>query len=378
MSTLTEKAKVSKENLRQYLQEKELEGLWYGILMVLLGIKEASLLAYELNISRTAVYKKIGAVIQATLEVLEPVPPGRKKGPKNLEEARLAIFALKEENKALKKENKLLKKEHTLLRAAYFFLQKQHKILKEATMVELELPYTRFTAKEKAFVLELVEQFASFGGTLKEFARLTGKCYRTILSWSKVFKEQGVRGLVDNSTATSMPREIPKHIKKAVWRCHQKYPSWGGKQISFHLKNKENINVSKYQVYKILSEPKPEPEKKNRYTFGKKNMAIAMDYVELKVGELKAELLLLVDDATRMITGWKLDLTTSTAQAVEAVKDSVSKYGWMLIVKTDNGKEFRASFTEALLKLGIYHLASPYYYAQFKGNVSYCTSLVTC
>ncbi len=146
---------------------------------------------------------------------------------------------------------------------------------------------------------------------------------------------------MDGSTATSTPREKPRHVKKAVWKCHRQYHSWGGKQISFHLKNKANITVSKYQVHKILSEPPPEPVKNNRYSFGEKNLAVALDYVELKAGTLKAQLLVLVDDATRMITGWKLALSTSTAQAVETLTDTIARYGKMLIVKTDNGKEFR-------------------------------------
>lgn len=216
MATLPERTEVGKANLPQYLQEKGIERLFYGILMVLSGMKEANSLASELNISRTMVYKRLNAVIRAVLEVLEPAPAGRNKGPGNMEEARLVIFTLKEENKALKEENRLLKKEYTLLQAAYFFLQKQYSALKEAAMVELEMPYTRFSAEEKARVLDMAKRFTSFGGTLKEFAQLTGKCYRTLLKWSKVFKEQGMQGLADDSTASSTPREIPKRIRKAV------------------------------------------------------------------------------------------------------------------------------------------------------------------
>ena len=80
MSTLTEQSKVSKHTLFGYLQEHHLTELWSGILMVLLGMKETSLLANELKISRTALYKKLNAVIRAILAALEPGPPGRPKG----------------------------------------------------------------------------------------------------------------------------------------------------------------------------------------------------------------------------------------------------------------------------------------------------------
>jgi hypothetical protein len=49
------------------------------------------------------------------LEVLDPAPAGRPKGPRTLAEASVKIFALEEENKALKLENKGLKREQTIL-----------------------------------------------------------------------------------------------------------------------------------------------------------------------------------------------------------------------------------------------------------------------
>ncbi|BCV20523.1 hypothetical protein hamaS1_05920 [Moorella sp. Hama-1] len=159
-------------------------------------------------------------------------------------------------------------------------------------------------------------------------------------------------------------------MRQAIVACHEHYPHWGAKQIAHYLGQKQSLKVSPATVHKVLKQEHPVPpwdkeRRRKRHTLGRVNFATCIDHAEIAIGGLKAHLCLLLDETSRFILGWSLDLSKSAAQVVELIKAVSHQYGRPTLAKTDNAPEFRQEFRQLINALGIYHLNS----APFNGKV---------
>lgn len=280
---------------------------------------------------------------------------------------------LERENRELKKEIRQVERANACLQAVVTFLT----VLLTPLLGGLDKAYRRFSAQDKYAVLAAMEKLKEEGGTILGFSHVVHKAYSTLLRWRSLVrgktKDQALELLADKAAAHRKPGLAP-FVRQAITYCHEKFPHWGAKQIARHLQKKQGLKVSPATVHKILKQEHPDGpwDKKRRqklHTFGVAGLAFCLDHAELAVGQAKAWVLLLLDETSRFILGFSLEVSKSTEKAVDLVRAAIDQYGRPLLVKTDNAPEFRQEFRALIGALGLFHLNSPYYYAPFNGKV---------
>lgn len=380
MNSLQDINEISKSNLVEKLNFYGIYNVFCAIISVLCGKMTVTEGAALVGVSRNTFYEKMNKVIRAIVKELISGKPGPKSKEEDPEWAKSEIERVKAENNQLRKEINGLKIKIVHLSATVFFLKKLVFDIEQQLMEKIQLTYTRFSKEEKYQVFVYMTQVKELGGTIKEFSKATGKCYRTLMSWFKAAKgkteEEALKALADKSSATSKKNQLPLWIKQLIVKTKKKYLHWGCDQISKHLKRlkPKPVKVCTTTVWNVLKEyfPDEDPDAAWRmwkHTFNMPKVVACLDFAEVKLGDAKAYLLLAIDETTRYILDWKLCMDTSTELALGMVKTIKSRYKELLIVKTDNGKEFREQFKQGLGQLGIFHLPSPIYYAIFQGKI---------
>lgn len=93
-----------------------------------------------------------------------------------------------------------------------------------------------------------------------------------------------------------------------------------------------------------------------------------MDFTTiLKTPHYRLQLLTISDQRSRFLFPTALFLNTSTQHVINHLEELFIKYGKPLLIKVDNGPEFKIVCRRQLKDLGIYLLNNPLYYGQFNG-----------
>lgn len=107
---------------------------------------------------------------------------------------------------------------------------------------------------------------------------------------------------------------------------------------------------------------------KKRWCFAKGTDVWTVDFTcILKTEHFKLQLLTISDHRSRFLFPTALFINTSTELVVDYLEDLFMKYGKPMIVKADNGPEFRIVCKDKLKALSVYLLSNPLHYGQFSG-----------
>jgi hypothetical protein len=107
---------------------------------------------------------------------------------------------------------------------------------------------------------------------------------------------------------------------------------------------------------------------KKRWCFAQGTNVWTVDFTcIIKTDYFKLQLLTVSDQRSRFLFPTALFLNTSTDIVVDHLKNLFLKFGKPMIIKADNGPEFRIECCEQLRELSVYLLNSPQYYGQFCG-----------
>lgn len=316
---------------------------------------------------------------EALAETFAAKQPGRPRKDAVYGEAAAHIRVLAAQVEQTAAEAAALRKENTTLKLALAYTRKLLQIFSGGEKADRSL---RFTGEQKLAVCQLAAEAKTQGLSLQAFARATGKCYTTILQWFRLYDPEqadavNVQALTDKpSTAAHIHNKLENWVVAVIRRVALRHPDWGGRQIALHLRRLAwtKLHVAPSTVYEYLAQWRG-PKKggptggNNRYRFLRPGAAWCLDFCELRAGGLKASLLLVLDDCTRQILAWRLVSARSTAGVLATLKQTMADVGKPLLVKADNGPEFRSAFRAGLLSLGVAALNSPYYYAPFNGKV---------
>ncbi|MBE3572856.1 MAG: DDE-type integrase/transposase/recombinase [Moorella humiferrea] len=367
MASITSTRLTGNSQLDQEIISRGLDARWQLLIQLLTGQIAVTAAAQKAGVSRVTIYQWLSHFVMGALAGLT----GQKPGPKVDWQARCR--ELEAENKALKQEIKRLKRLYTQAQAVINFLS----AILRPLLGTLNTAYRRFSAADKWTILQYLESLRTQGGTIMGFSQAVQKAYSTLLRWRKLVrgknKAEALAILADKTQAFAEPR-LPAATRQAIVACHEQYPHWGAKQIAHYLGQKQGLKMSPATVHKVLKQEHPsapwdKERRQKRHTFGRVNFATCIDHAEITLGGLKAQLCLLLDETSRFILGWSLDLSKSAAQVVDLIKTVSRQYGRPTLVKTDNAPEFRQEFRRLINVLGIFHLNSPYYYAPFNGKV---------
>jgi putative transposase len=193
----------------------------------------------------------------------------------------------------------------------------------------------RYSDQEISTILQ-----ACHGRTHTEVSKLCGIKPSTISKWQRRHKEP-----------TAVKTEEPhyngyhKHWQRVLelWRSK---PGLGPAQLSNQLR-RENIKISVSTVRNILEENGYTPpraviksERVLRYEAARPRELVHMDFKHFYIHKQKTFLLLLQDDYSRFLCGYKLTDSENMDSVIEVFEDCISKYGKMLMLMTDAGSAF--------------------------------------
>lgn len=196
----------------------------------------------------------------------------------------------------------------------------------------------RYSDAQRKLVLEAEDRFGNV-----EAKRLTGIRAATISTWKNRAKRAAV-----GITAEQPEGHYAGYHKNwerviELWRSR---PGMGPAQIRGQL-YREGIKISVSTVRNILEEngytppkAKIKSERVFRYEAARPRELSHMDFKHFFINKQKVFLLLIQDDYSRFLSGYKLTHSENMASVIEVFEESVSRYGRMQTLMTDAGSAF--------------------------------------
>jgi transposase InsO family protein len=202
----------------------------------------------------------------------------------------------------------------------------------------------RFNQKQKLAVLESAEQMG-----IKEAAAVAEVHYTTVYDWKKRLDALGEEGFL--SYKPSLPgrgiKKISPKKEEAVLSTWKRYPGLGPGQVRNQLR-RQGMTVSIKTVrqimeangYKSLRKRPKQKEEGERFEARRPLELSQMDILEFFVNKLKVYLLILLDDFSRFVLGFRLLTQTSIDEVIGLVQQAMDRYGKMEEMLTDRGFVF--------------------------------------
>jgi len=201
----------------------------------------------------------------------------------------------------------------------------------------------KFTQKQK---LSIVESAANVGP--KKAAEIAGVHFTTVYDWKAKLDALGKEAFLAHQP--SYPgrgiKQISPEKEAAVLECWQAHPGFGPGQVRGQLR-RQGVTVSIRTVRKLMKangyvarEKKSSKTPVNRFEARRPLELAQMDILEFFINKLKVYLILLMDDFSRFILGWRLLDETSIDAVIGVVSDAIDRYGKIEELLTDRGFVF--------------------------------------
>lgn len=202
----------------------------------------------------------------------------------------------------------------------------------------------RFDQKQKLAVLKSASRVG-----IKEAARLAGIHYTSIYQWQRRLDALGEEGFLayKPSTPGRGIKDISAKKEEGVLSTWKRHPGFGPGQVRNQLR-RQGMTVSIKTVRQIMEangykSPRKKNKEKgedNRFEARRPLELVQMDILEFFINKLKVYLLILLDDFSRFILGFRLLSQTSIDEVIGLVQASVDRYGKMEELLTDRGFVF--------------------------------------
>jgi len=144
---------------------------------------------------------------------------------------------------------------------------------------------------------------------------------------------------------------LGEHEVASILELKRKHPSMGPAQLRAQLKRFKGWRVSLKAIARVLrghgyelvhrgSRPQgPEPL---RFEAPRRNALWQADFAEVRVGEEKLYVLIIIDDFSRYVVGHVLADSASSAVATETLRQAIARHGKPEAMRTDRGGAFVA------------------------------------
>lgn len=356
-----------------------------GILNVILERQKLKTYMKEYNISKKTAIKQKNRVIDALSKVVLQRPAGRKPSDyiDDITIANKKINELEGELETTKKKLTLANLKIKALELAISILKKMINKLNESLKLLFTNQYLRFTADEKLPVVNLTQEFMENKVSLKILSGIIEKPLSTLYTWLNLYNETGIDGLIDrDSTPHTSPNKTPSFIVSIIKSIKEMHPHLSADGIYLYLQNSifvgKLVRISKSLIYKILkgetiadddvSNNDKKTNKKSFYSIVTDKLVYCLDFVKIE----GLRVLMVIEEHSRFLLGFKiLKPSDGTSAVTEYLVGLFKKYKIPLIVKSDNGPEFKIIFEQFLNRLNVFHLKNPLYYAPFNGKMEY-------
>jgi len=235
----------------------------------------------------------------------------------------------------------------------------------------------QFTQEQKLAVLESSKEVG-----IQKAALLADVHYTTVYEWCRQFEALGEAAFLAYQPP-SRDRGIKKitaEQEKAVLESWKRYPGFGPSQVRNQLR-RQGITISTRTVQRIMEangyqgyRKKHKREASERFEASRPLELVQVDILEFFIHKLKVFLLLLLDDFSRFILGWRLLGQTSTDAIIGLVQEAIDRYGKMEEILSDRGFVFYSwrgvnRFERYLEVEGIHHTHARPHHPQTLGKI---------
>jgi transposase InsO family protein len=152
-------------------------------------------------------------------------------------------------------------------------------------------------------------------------------------------------------TPTDPAQGLGEHEVAAILELKRRHPSMGPAQLRAQLKRFKGWRIALKAIARVLrghgyepvhrgSRPKgPEPI---RFEAPRRNALWQADFAEVRVGEDRLHVLIILDDYSRFVVGHALADSPSSTVATETLRRAVARHGKPEAMRTDRGGAFVA------------------------------------
>jgi len=241
-----------------------------------------------------------------------------------------------------------------------------------------------YDQKQKLTILKSAEKIG-----IRKAANLAGIHYTTVYEWKRQYECLGEAGFL--AYKPSYPgrgvKEISPGQEKDIKDVFRKNPGFGPGQVRNQLR-RQGITISIRTVRAIMEANGYKPAGKNkdpkqclRFEARRPLELTQMDILEFYINKLKIYLILLLDDFSRFLLGWKLLEQTSVDDIIALISKAIDRYGKMEEVLTDRGFVFYSwrgvnRFERFLEDQRIDHTHASAHHPQTLGKVEACNKRI--
>ncbi len=234
-----------------------------------------------------------------------------------------------------------------------------------------------FSQPEKLTVLEHAKQIGP-----KEAANVAGVHHTTVYNWRKQLEELGEEAFLQHQPHRPGrgEKEITPEQEAAILQVWNDNPAYGPGQVRSQLR-RQGTTISIRTIRKVMeangytAKQKQEETSATRRFEASRPLELAqMDILEVTINKARVYLILLIDDFSRFILGFRLLEQTSIDEVIQLVRGAVDQYGKMEELLTDRGFVFYSwrginRFEKYLENHGIDHTHARPHHPQTLGKV---------
>ena len=224
-------------------------------------------------------------------------------------------------------------------------------------------------------MLESHEQVKSLEGTTTSFCKVTGMGRAIIYRWQERQKTGRLEDAkpVAKTIVNRLPEVKIEEIKDMI--KNDEIPT------NYVISQKAGVSAGTVSnVKKRMTEKQviAMPEIQKNYEWNLRNVCWSMDTFQIKLGGRWIYVLLLMEEMSRMLLGYRISFGKSGWYSRELLLNVIAETGIApLVIKHDRGVEFmNRIFMSAVTMQGIITLASPGYYPMFNGRSERIVRLV--
>jgi len=202
---------------------------------------------------------------------------------------------------------------------------------------------SQFSQKQKLDILGSAKDVG-----IKESADVVGVHYSTVYQWQRklnVLGEEAFLAYRPKSRGRGI-KKVTEQQEKAVRKTWKRYPGFGPSQVRNQLR-RQGITISTKTVQKIMEangyrgiRKKRDKKESQRFEATRPLELVQIDILEFFIHKLKVYLLLLLDDFSRFILGFRLSTETSIDLVIGIFQEAIDRYGKMEEVLSDRGFVF--------------------------------------
>lgn len=201
----------------------------------------------------------------------------------------------------------------------------------------------RYDQRQK---LVIVKKALEIG--FKEAAKVAGVHYTTVYEWRRELEALGEEAFLKYKPRYPGRgvKEIGEEQEKAIVEVWEANPGYGPGQVRNALR-RQGVTVSIKSVRKVMEAngyqkrgKKREKEACQRFEASRPLELAQMDILEVYINKARVFLMILIDDFSRFILGFRLLEETSIDHVIGLVREAVERYGKMEEILTDRGFVF--------------------------------------